>query len=715
MAPLLPDHRALRLGDLPARAATRWGDRVALYWGDSVETHAEFAANVDRVAKALVALGVESGDHVAVWMTNRPEWLHLLYAVPRIGGCLVPLNTRYRSDDMAYTVVNAETRLLISLERSGPIDYAALLAAARPEIEAAGHLRDIVMLGGPLQGEGSARVTDWADFLAAADAVTDDEFAARVDAVSPQQLMMLAYTSGTTGNPKGVMHDHGPVANMRERAMLLGHHMGDVHLNYLPLFHIYAVSEVAVMAALTGAAQVLFDVFDPDTALDEIERHGATVLHGFDSHWGDLLAAQERQPRDTATLRIGSLPAGMESTTPIARRVQDVFCPTISGFGMSECWAFICCSHPTHTVEQRTEASGYPMDGVEIEVRHPETGARLEPDAAGKLFIRYHTVTAGYWANPDATAATIDADGWLDTGDLARIRPDGHVVFLGRFKDMLKVGGENMAPAEVEGYLLEQDGVAEVAVVGYPDERLSEVPVAYVVRSKDAGEDLVTEEGADRVAPRPDRQLQDPSGRGLRRRDADDALGQDPQGGATRPGAGRPPERLISIARSGRQRPNRRLQPAPPATEPVSSNRRGPEDGDFHHRERAGPFTRRGAANASRPLSQRHRGAHGHQRGLRHVLVRCLHGARERSVGEVVHHAGRSGQRPGDHDHRGSCRSGSGRRQCHRRPELASDAGGVSAVPRSSVRVLHTGHGDGRHQSAQGEPQPDEHRDPGGA
>ncbi len=488
----------LRLGDLPGRAAQRWGDRTAVVFDGIGETYAEFSASVDRVAKGLMAIGVESGDHVSLWMTNRPAWLHLMYAIPKVGGCLVPLNTRYRSDDMAYTVINSESSVLITIDESGPIDYAELLRAARPEIEAAGHLRTVVMFDRATEGAtASAALGDdmaWADLLAAGESISDEALAERAASVDPDQLMMLAYTSGTTGNPKGVMHNHRPVRNIRERAMLLGHQQTDVQLNFLPLFHIYALSEVAVISTLTGANQILFETFDADEVLDATETYGATVMHGFDSHWGDLLAAQDRRARDVSTLRIGSLPAGMESTVPIARRVNEVFCPTISGFGMSECWAFICCSHPSHTLEQRIEASGYPMDGVEVEVRDPDSGAVLPPGRDGQLFIRNYTVTSGYWANPTATAATIDDKGWLDTGDVASIRPDGHVVFVGRHKDMLKVGGENMSPAEVEGYLLEMPGVAEVAVVAYPDDRLSEVPVAYVVRTKDADEALVSEQ-----------------------------------------------------------------------------------------------------------------------------------------------------------------------------------------------------------------------------
>jgi fatty-acyl-CoA synthase len=184
----------LRLGDLPARAALQWGSEQAVHFIEpngtiQSETYTEFADNVDRVAKGLVALGVESGDHVGVWMTNRPEWLHLMYAVGKVGGCLVPLNTRYRSDDMAFTVVNAECAHLITIDQSGPINYRSLLAEARAEIEAAGHLRSIVMMGEQLDGS-----TSWEQMLDAGQAITGVALAERAASVDPDQLMMLACT-----------------------------------------------------------------------------------------------------------------------------------------------------------------------------------------------------------------------------------------------------------------------------------------------------------------------------------------------------------------------------------------------------------------------------------------------------------------------------------------------------------------------------------------
>jgi fatty-acyl-CoA synthase len=251
-------------------------------------------------------------------------------------------------------------------------------------------------------------------------------------------------------------------------------------MSYLPLFHIYGFSEIAMTCVLTGARQVLMDVFDADRVLDLAEREGATVLHGFEAHWLGLLNAQARRPR-TLAVRMGTLPSGVESTIPIAERVQDVFCPTVSGFGMSETWAFVSCSHPSHTREQRVRTSGYPMNDYEFRVVDPATGCDQPVDVPGELLVRGYAVTSGYWDKADATRAALDADGWLHSGDMARIREDGHVVFMGRYKDMLKVGGENVSPAEVEAYLRLMPEVEDAAVVARPDPRLAEVPVAFVI------------------------------------------------------------------------------------------------------------------------------------------------------------------------------------------------------------------------------------------
>jgi len=489
------DRDWLLLGDVIDRAARLWGDRCGLIFGDQRYSYNELSEKVDEVAKGLISLGVKKGDHVAVWMTNRPEWLYLMYAIPKIGGCLVPLNTRYRTDDVSYTVIQSESQFLIAVDQSGPINYGDMIKEASETIFEAGYLREIVMLGTTIDG-----ATAWDELLSGGNSVSDLTLRERASEVLVTDRMMLAYTSGTTGHPKGVIHCHKPVKNTYERAMLLGHTMNDIHLSYLPLFHAYGFSEVALMAGLSGGCQVLFETFEPSEILDAVEKEKGTVLHGFDTHWADLLRAQSEKERDVSSLRVGTLPAGMKSSVPVAQAAQEVFCPTTSGFGMSESWAFVASSHVSDSLEQRIEASGYPMHGIEFEIRDLDTGESVASNLEGGLFVRGYTVTEGYWRKPEATAEVLSLDGWLDTGDIAKIRADGHVVFVGRHKDMLKVGGENVSPAEVEGYLLGIEGVEEVAVVSYPDDRLVQVPVAFVVRSNDIAGDAVINACRGRIA-----------------------------------------------------------------------------------------------------------------------------------------------------------------------------------------------------------------------
>jgi len=478
-------YRKRTLGGILEEAAARWPQREAFSFNDRRWTYAEFNAETDRVAKALMASGVEPGEHIALWMTNRPEWLFLMFAIARVGGCIVPLNTRYRTDDVAYTVTQSRSRTLITLDRSGPVDYQGMLMESMPRIEKTADgldidgypdLRRLVVLGETR----IAHSTAWEDFLAAGERVTDAQLAARAAAADPESLMMIAYTSGTTGHPKGVMHSHQPIRSTHERGQIMGYTPHEVHMNYLPLFHIYAFSEIVMMCVLSGGRHVMMDVFDAELALDLAEREGATVLHGFEAHWLDLLNAQARKPR-RLKVRIGTLPSGVESTIPIAEKVQDVFCPTLSGFGMSEVWAYTACSNPSHTREQRVHASGIPMNDYEFRVIDPETGKDQPTDVPGELLVRGYAVMKGYWDKPEATREALDADGWLHSGDMARIRPDGHLVFLGRYKDMLKVGGENVSPAEVEAYLRMMPEIQDAAVVAYPDPRLAEVPVAFVI------------------------------------------------------------------------------------------------------------------------------------------------------------------------------------------------------------------------------------------
>ena len=476
-------------GLLPADAAARWGEREALVFKDRRWTYAEFAAEVDHAAKGLMALGVVPGEKVALWMNNKPEWLFLMYAVAKVGAVLVPLNTRYRTADIHYVVTQSNTGTLISDDRSGPVDYLAMVREVLPDT-AAGPPTDHRLAGFPdlrrvvfVGDEKLPGTLSWDEVPALAASVSDAALTARAAAVDPDGLVLIGYTSGTTGDPKGVMHSHINIRNVMERAAILGITFTDVHINYLPIFHIYALSEIALTCIGSGAKQVMMATFDAGEALRLIEAERVTMAHGFDTHWKDLLDSHAAEPRDVTSLRLGTLPAGTEATIATAEAVQDVFCPTVSGFGMTEIWAYVSVSFPTDTREQRIYASGYPMNGVEYRIGDPETGAPLPLDTPGQLLVKSYTVMQGYYEKPEQTVECFTDDGWFLTGDMAKLRADGRLVFMGRYKDMLKVGGENVSPAEVEAQLMSLAGVDQVAVVACPDPRMHEVPAAFIIRS----------------------------------------------------------------------------------------------------------------------------------------------------------------------------------------------------------------------------------------
>ena len=487
-----------RLGDLPAEAARRWPAREALVCGGARWTYREFDRDVDRVAKGLMALGVEQGEHVALWMTNRAEWLFLTFAIAKIGAVLVPLNTRYRTDDVAYTVRQSDSGTWISADRSGPVDYAAMLAEVLPglagqdpravAIEGFPRLRRVVVLG---ESEVPGTV-GWEAMLADGEAVSDAALAERAASVDPDARVMIGYTSGTTGHPKGVLHTHVMIRNMRERANRIGLTFEDVIVNPLPLFHLYGFSEGGLISVIAGAKHVLLDRFDADECMRLVETETGTITHGFDTHYKEYLNSLERIPRDISSLRICTFPSGMTSSARIARRVQTEMAPIVTGWGMTETFTFATMAFGNSTPEQRTDASGFPAPGLDIKVADPETGREVEIGEEGELLIRGYMITQGYYKKPEETAEAIDADGWLHTGDSVVLRADGHIRFVGRFKDQLKVGGENVAPAEVEAFLMAHEAIDQVAVVGYPDPRLGEVAVAFVVTAP--GKTVASEE-----------------------------------------------------------------------------------------------------------------------------------------------------------------------------------------------------------------------------
>jgi fatty-acyl-CoA synthase len=461
------------IGSLVDERARVHGAREALCFRGERWTFARLGAEVDRAARGLMALGIAPGEKVALWMLNRPEWIAAALAVIKIGAVLVPINTRFRTEDVRYVVGQSDSVALIIAERSGPVDYLGMVRELAGTLPA---LRHVMVLG----DAPAAGTVHWPALLAMADAVTPAGLATRAGAVDPDATSFFMYTSGTTGFPKGVMHSHAMVRNVVERVSRMGLTFDDVILMYLPLYHLFAFSEGLLISLASGARQVLMDVFDAAEALRLLEAERATVLHGFDTHFKDLMEAQERAPVDVSSVRTGVCASGMSSSFPIARKARKVFGPMCSGYGMSEFGVGVTLSYPTSTEEQCVEASGYPAPGYEIRVIDPETGTDQPAGTPGEILVRGYTVMQGYYNKPDETKKTIDVDGWVHTGDMGILRIDGHLRFMGRYKDMLKIGGENVDPMEVEAFLMTHPAINLAAVVAYPDARLSEVGVAYL-------------------------------------------------------------------------------------------------------------------------------------------------------------------------------------------------------------------------------------------
>ena len=476
----------LRLGDLPPHAARLWGEREALVFENRRWSFDELAAEVDRHAIALLRAGIRAGDHVALWFTNRPDYIFLFFAVTKVGAVAVPLNTRYRRQDIAYCLAQAHCAALIYVERSGPIDYREMIesvfagAAEAPDgLAAPGfpRLRRVLTVG-----PSSLPFSQPLDrLLGIGEPAERAELESRNASVRTDDVAMIVYTSGTTGDAKGVMLTHAGIRLCIQRSVVWGTTFRDVQIHYLPMFHLYAIGFVTVPSIAIGVCQILMETFDGEEALRTIARERATIVHGFDPHYRDLMEAQARLQLDLSSLRMGSFPSGPDNCVPVVRAAHESFCPILPSFGMTETWSGITAGALDCSLEQRSEASGFPLPGVEIRIADPETGEPLPAGRTGEIQVRSFSLMKGYYDKPEETAAALRPDGFLRTGDAGHLRPDGYLRFTGRYKDMLKVGGENVAPAEIELILSELDAIREIACVGYPDARLQEVVAAFVV------------------------------------------------------------------------------------------------------------------------------------------------------------------------------------------------------------------------------------------
>jgi acyl-CoA synthetase (AMP-forming)/AMP-acid ligase II len=467
---------------IPAMArdrARRSGDAEAVVDGDRRIDFRRLGAMVDDAARALVASGIQRGDRVAVWAPNSLEWIVAALGVTTAGAVLVPVNTRFRGTEAGYVLARSGACALFTVRGFLDTDYPALLADAGVELPALEH----TIL---LSGDADDAAVGWDDFLGRGGGVPDADLDERVASIGPDDPSDVVFTSGTTGNPKGVVMAHGQTLRCYlDWCDWVDVRPGDRYLIANPFFHIFGYKAGILASLMRGATIVPLAVFDPDVVLELVERERITVLPGPPTLYFSLLEHPDRGRRDISSLRAMTTGAADIPVELIRRIAEELpFERVLTGYGLTEAGT-VTGSGRDDDVERVATTVGVALPGFEVRTVD-EQGVDTPLGEPGEVVVRGATVMRGYLDDPDATAAAIDADGWLHTGDLGTLDQDGYLRIVGRIKDMFIVGGFNAYPAEIENLLLRHARVAQVAVIGVPDERLGEVGKAFVVLTRGA-------------------------------------------------------------------------------------------------------------------------------------------------------------------------------------------------------------------------------------
>jgi acyl-CoA synthetase (AMP-forming)/AMP-acid ligase II len=453
------------------RAATTWGDTEAVVDGEVRLTFAELRDRVLRAARAVAAAGVVKGDRVAIWAPNIHEWVVAGLGALCAGASLVPLNTRFKGPEAAYVLNRSGARLLFTVSGFLGNDYVAML---RDSGEATPSLEHVVVL----RGEHPEGTRTFTSFLDTVDPASD----APLPEVMPDDVSDLIFTSGTTGRPKGVMTTHHQTVRVFETwSEIVGLRHGDRYLIVNPFFHTFGYKAGIVACLVRGATIVPEAVFDVDAVLQKVQAERVTTLPGPPTLYQSILNHPDRDRYDLSSLRLavtGAAPVPVE----LIRRMREelTFQTILTAYGLTEVTGTATMCRQGDPPEVISNSSGRAIPDVEVRIVDDD-GKEVPRGEPGEIVVRGYNVMRGYFEDPEATEKAIDADGWLHTGDIGVMDDDGNVDITDRKKDMFIVGGFNAYPAEIEGQLLAHPAIAQVAVVGMPDERMGEVGVAFVV------------------------------------------------------------------------------------------------------------------------------------------------------------------------------------------------------------------------------------------
>ncbi|MHC5210529.1 MAG: AMP-binding protein [Planctomycetota bacterium] len=508
-------------GLLRLRAADRTDTEALVYpafalGGTEVRlTYAQLDARVDAIARGLIGLGIEAGEHVAVWAPNVPDWVPLEFALARIGAVLVTVNTALSRAEVAYVLQQSKAVAVLHTTLCGKNEASRALDGLFKTGDASvANVRRRVWL--PLlpddeppmavapDGSVSAITTLETVVERGAD-VTDEALAEREGACRAEQIVNIQYTSGTTGFPKGVMLSH---RNIVGNAWTLANRMGlapdDRLAMVVPLFHCFGCVVCVLGVASMGATLCAIPAFEPGQALRLVDEEHCTILHGVPTMFSAMLAHEDAGKRNIRTLRAG-FAAGAPCPVPLMKQIGEVLhCPGIAvTYGLTEASPGVSGSVPDAPLEVRCETIGTPLEHVETRIVNPATGKDAHAGKPGELWVRGPNVMLGYHDDPEATAAAITPEGWLRTGDQCVLGKDGNLRITGRIKDIIIRGGENIAPAEIENVLREHEDILEAAVIGVPDEHFGEIIGAALILKEGATLDTASYEALlkDRIAP----------------------------------------------------------------------------------------------------------------------------------------------------------------------------------------------------------------------
>ena len=464
-------------GTVPAvldRIAGRLPDQDALVSGDVRLTFAELRTQARRTAMGLIAFGVQPGDRVAIWLPNTWHWVVAALAVHHAGAVLVPLNTRYTAVEATDILARTDAPVLVaSGEFLGADRTAQLERAALPA------LRHIVRV--PIDKDDG----NWDEFVDGGSKVADADVDARAAAVRPDDVSDILFTSGTTGRSKGVRSAHRQSLNASAAWAACGQvTAADRYLCINPFFHNFGYKAGILACLQTGATLIPQLTFDPEAALKAVANERITVLPGPPTIYQTLLDHPARHDYDLSSLRFAVTGAAIVPVVLIERMQSELDIDIVlTAYGLTEATGFGTMCRASDDAVTVATTCGRPIADFELRIDNPDDAG------AGEVLLRGPNVMLGYLDDPDATAAAIDADGWLHTGDIGTVDDAGNLRITDRLKDMYICGGFNVYPAEVEQALMRLPGVADVAVIGVPDERLGEVGRAFVVARPDAALD----------------------------------------------------------------------------------------------------------------------------------------------------------------------------------------------------------------------------------